>query len=297
VTPLTWAILSPGDLGSAVGGLLRERGRRVVTTLEGRSDGTRVRCERAGLEILPSLSAVAAEADVVVSLVPPEAALPLARQVAAATPARGPGRLYVDANSLALRDLRDIAAVVKVFGWRFLDAAFHGAAAYAGQDRLRDSTSLFLAGEGVEIVAAALEPPLRVVRLGTEPGRATALKLLISTLNKGMAALFAEGGAAAARAGLLDETLEALRFHYPHTTADLERMLPSYARHAARRAVEMEGLAQFLRDVGVQPDMAAAAARRIGRIAAALPPSGAGPALSIREMLEALARTPETGGP
>lgn len=296
MSPLTWGVLSPGDLGSAVGGLLRDRGHRTVTTLEGRSARTRERCERAGLEVLPGLREVVAEADVVISLVPPEAALPLARRVASGG-ARKPGQLYVDANSLALRDLRAVAAIVTSSGGRFLDAAFHGAAAYAGQDRLRDSTSVFLAGEDVERIAGALSPPLRVVRLGTEPGRATALKLLISTLNKGMSALFAEAGAAAARAGLLDETLEALRFHHPQTTAELERMLPSYARHARRRAIEMEGLADLLREVGVEPEMAAAAARRIARMAGALsePPPGA--ALQAGEMLRALGRKPEGGGP
>ena len=80
--PMAWAVLSPGDLGAGFGALLRELGHRVVTTLEGRSDETRRRTERAGLEILPGLRDVIATADVVVSLVPPAAALPLARRYA-----------------------------------------------------------------------------------------------------------------------------------------------------------------------------------------------------------------------
>jgi 3-hydroxyisobutyrate dehydrogenase-like beta-hydroxyacid dehydrogenase len=293
---LTWAILSPGDLGSAVGKLLRELGQRTVTTLAGRSDRTREGCRRAGIEALPDLQSVVAEADVVMSVVRPEAALPLARLVVAGDSRRA-GQLYVDANSLALRDLREIAGVVRAAGGPFLDAAFHGAAAYAGRNRLREAGSLFLAGDAVETVAAVFAPALRIVRLGSEAGRATALKLLVSAVNKGMSALFAEAGMAAARAGLLDETLAALRFHYPHLTADLERQLPSYARHAARRAVEMEGLAEMATDLGVEPDMAAASARRIARIAARLAPGEDDATFSARDLLDALGRIPDRGGP
>jgi 3-hydroxyisobutyrate dehydrogenase-like beta-hydroxyacid dehydrogenase len=290
---MTWAVLSPGDLGSGFGALLRELGHRVVTTLEGRSDETRRRSERAGLEILAGLRDVVARADVVVSLVPPDAALPLARRYATEASARKAGQLYVDANTLPLPDLREVASTVQAAGGRFLDAAFHGAAAFGGQDRLRHSTSLFLAGDGIETVAAALDPPLRIVRLDDRPGAATELKLFLASLNKGICALFAEGGAAAARAGLLAALLEALGYHYPHLLADLERMMPSYTRHAARRAVEMDGLADRVRELGLEPLMADAGARVIRRIAAAFPPSAAGAAISARELVDVLARNPE----
>ena len=43
-------ILSPGDMGHAVGAFLAGRGFRVITALAGRSELTRARAGRAGIE-------------------------------------------------------------------------------------------------------------------------------------------------------------------------------------------------------------------------------------------------------
>ena len=42
-------ILSPGDMGSAVGRVLHESGAEVYTSLEGRSELTRLRAAECGL--------------------------------------------------------------------------------------------------------------------------------------------------------------------------------------------------------------------------------------------------------
>ena len=71
---MTVGIVSPGAMGSAVGASLVRGGVRVVTTIAGRSDRTARLAARAELELLPDLGSVARAADVVLSIVPPEAA-------------------------------------------------------------------------------------------------------------------------------------------------------------------------------------------------------------------------------
>src|SRR4051812_46831805 len=66
-------------MGSAVGRALQRGGARVVATLEGRSERTRTLAE--GLELLPSLEAVVAESDVVLSIVPPAEAASVAARL------------------------------------------------------------------------------------------------------------------------------------------------------------------------------------------------------------------------
>src|SRR5438270_689431 len=63
-----------GHMGSGLGWALRAGGARVVTTLAGRSARTRKLVADAGLEPLDSLDAVVAAADVVLTVVPPDAA-------------------------------------------------------------------------------------------------------------------------------------------------------------------------------------------------------------------------------
>src|SRR6188472_3639884 len=66
-------------MGSAVGRALQRGGARVVATLEGRSERTARLAE--GLELLPRLDDVLAEADVVLSIVPPGEAAAVAGRV------------------------------------------------------------------------------------------------------------------------------------------------------------------------------------------------------------------------
>ena len=85
---------------------------------------------------------------------------------------------------------------------------------------------------------------LKCVVLGGDVGAASAFKLAFAGFNKGLVALFLEVMAAADRLGQRDELLECLRAFYPGTVETVERLLPSYPRHAARRAEEMDELAE-----------------------------------------------------
>ncbi len=80
----TVALVHPGEMGISVAACLLRRGHRVLWCGEGRSSATRLRAESFGLVEMPSLQAMVAEADVVISLVPPADALGMARAVASA---------------------------------------------------------------------------------------------------------------------------------------------------------------------------------------------------------------------
>ena len=72
-------------------------------------------------------------------------------------------------------------------------------------------------------------------------------------LNKGLAALFLEMSQVASAANLVDELLEGYRTAYPGVMDVIDRLLPTYPQHAARRAQEMEELEQTIRNLGLRP--------------------------------------------
>ena len=74
MTLKTVAILSPGDMGEGVGASLRGQGIDVITVLAGRSDETRMRAERCGFRGVADFDALVSEADLVLSIMPPERA-------------------------------------------------------------------------------------------------------------------------------------------------------------------------------------------------------------------------------
>src|SRR4051795_8666226 len=75
-------LLYPGAMGAAVGAAARGRGARVLWCSEGRSEATRERAGRAGLEDVGTLAALASASEVVLGICPPALAEEVARAVA-----------------------------------------------------------------------------------------------------------------------------------------------------------------------------------------------------------------------
>lgn len=210
-------ILHPGEMGAAVGALVRGEGWWAP---EGRSEATAARAEAAGLRAAP-LAELVERCEVLLAICPPHAALDVAR---AAAGFRG---VYCDANAVSPATALAIARVVEAGGATFVDGGIVG-----GPPR-EPGTRLYLSGAAAGEVAAlfggtALEP----VVLGRDPGTASALKLLYAAWTKGSAALLLAVAEAASALGLGDE----LR-------AEWERSLPGLAEEAARaaRAAEAKG--------------------------------------------------------
>ena len=244
----TIGILYAGELGSAVGALLQSRGYRVVTTHGTRGPRTIQRCAETGLIALDSLAEVVRQADVLISLVPPAAALDIAKQyadLAAIAPKRA---IYVDANSIGPESVVAIGNRLSATGIDFVDAAINGLA-----KNLRESGTFFLSGPRAGEIAGLFGDATRVRLLGNTPGRASAMKMLLGGLSKGVCALFLELARVAERNGMLPEMLEAIRSIYPGIHALADRMLPTYALHAERRVTEMSELAATARAAGVEP--------------------------------------------
>lgn len=276
----TIGVLYPGEMGAALAGLFRAGGFRVVTTCRDRSRRTAESARGAGLELLDGLESVVAVSDIILSLVPPAAALDIARQVAGCATALPP--LYVDANSISPETAQEIERMLGECGIRFVDAAIHGLAS-----RLPQQGRMYLSGPDAATLAQQWQGVVPTRVLGDEPGRASAMKMLLSGVSKGLVALFLEIALTAREAGQLDAFLENCDEFYPAIMSAVGRMLPTYPRHAWRRAQELEELEGMLRHFGLRPGMTAEAR---GLIAAVAQADLAGPAeageLSVRDLIE-----------
>jgi 3-hydroxyisobutyrate dehydrogenase-like beta-hydroxyacid dehydrogenase len=262
----TVGLLYPGDMGCSVARTLGGRGLRVVTTLEGRSQQTRCRCEQTGITVLSNLADVVRSSAVVISLVPPAAAVDVADAYCRHAHLGPASSIYVDANSIGPELAASLAAKVAAAGRSFVDASINGLAA-----NLTTGGTLFLSGDRAGEIGRLFEGGVRVRVLGDEPGRASAMKMLLAGVSKGISALMIELALVAGRRGMLGEMIEATASIYPEVAAIAGRMLPTYAHHAGRRATEMAELEQTVRSAGVEPCVVAAV-RGLHDALAALPP-------------------------
>ncbi len=242
------AILYPGELGARVGAALVARGEKVITTLEGRGAETRRRCEESGIAVRPTFAQVVREADVILSLVPPAAAEEVARDYASLAHLAPPHALFVDVNSIRPALAVELCRLIEAADRGFVDGTINGLAS-----RFSDGGTLFLSGARAGEVAELFDGATRLQLLGLEPGSASAMKMMLSGISKGVCALFVELALTARRQGILNEMLTASSQIYPEVTNLVHRMLPTYAQHADRRAEEMRQLEATVRDSGTDP--------------------------------------------
>src|SRR2546428_546576 len=99
-------LLSPGEMGQAVGLRLRRHGAVVRTSLDGRSARTRALAAEAGLDDAGTLPELVMDSEVLLSIIPPAQAVVLARAGAQAMRATGAHPLYVACHAVAPRAQR-----------------------------------------------------------------------------------------------------------------------------------------------------------------------------------------------
>lgn len=257
----TIGILYAGEMGAAVGRLLSEDGLNVVTTCENRSPRTHLLCREAGLRCLDSLSEVVSVSDLLISLVSPASALPVAQEICELARRAGKHPIYLDANSISPATAQQIDALLQTCEIDLVDGGIHGLAS-----RLVEQGTLYLSGARASEIVPLFSNRLRVEVLGDSIGQASALKMMLGGLSKGVAALFIELGVAASQAGLRDELLREYRRYYPALMEFIERVLPTYPQHARRRGEEMQELETMLLALGQSAHMAHGAKRTIAAI-------------------------------
>ena len=108
----TVAILSPGDMGSGVGQALGQHNIDVITCLRNRSNRTRELAGWARIRDVPSMRLLVSQADLILSILVPEQAVAVAREVADAMRSSGQTTVYAECNAVSPQTTRKIEAII-----------------------------------------------------------------------------------------------------------------------------------------------------------------------------------------
>lgn len=222
----------------------------VIWASQGRSEATASRAASAGARDVATVAGVVAEADVIVSVCPPAAAMALADSVFRA----GYEGLFVDANAVAPATATAIGRRFE----RFVDGGIVGSPP-AGHAETR----IYLSGAEADVAASLFAGSLiQPVVLGGAPGTASALKMSYAAWTKGTSALLLATAAAAYTHGVLDPLLEEWATSIPGLPERLRTTSGRVGAKAWRFAGEMEEIADTFSAAGV-PDGFHLAARDI----------------------------------
>ena len=253
-------LLHPGEMGTAVGRCLTERGHTVLWASQGRSPATAARAKAAGLSDAGTPRELAAQASMIISVCPPHAALDVAWAV------HGFKGVYLDANAISPDTAREVAQLINGNGGRYVDGGI------IGPPPVRPGTTrLYLSGEDAQAVrelfgGTALEPRIAA----GPPTAASAVKMAYAAWTKGTAALLLAAHALARADGVEETLLAEWAISQPQLAEQSVRAARSAATKGWRWIGEMEEIAQSMAGAGL-PDGFHQAAAEIYRRCPRLP--------------------------
>lgn len=174
---LTVGILHPGRMGAGIAAEARKNV-DVLWCPTGRSEATAARAEAGRFTAVPTVAELVERSDVILSICPPMFAEAIAAEVGQYDVS---GKDYVEANPVTRQQLDQITKALP--GAAVIDGAIIGSVPGTGK-----KPALYVAGPShATLMLAAIFSGTDVIvrRLGTEVGKASALKSAYSTYQKG----------------------------------------------------------------------------------------------------------------
>jgi 3-hydroxyisobutyrate dehydrogenase-like beta-hydroxyacid dehydrogenase len=245
----TIGLLSPGDMGHAIGAVLHQHGLRVITNLHGRSARTATLAKTAGIIDVSDDRMLVREADMLLSILPPAQAYSFAERITSALRETGADMLFVDCNAIAPRTVQAIEQLITAAGASFVDVGIIGGPPQPASQGPR----LYASGPRAEDVAQLAEYGLDIRVLGSQSGQASGLKMCYASITKGFTALATEALVASQVLGLQDALLAELQALPLFNT--IKRSVPAMPPKAYRWVGEMEEIAATFADLGLSPQM------------------------------------------
>ena len=242
----TLAVLMPGDMGHAVGRTLREHGHRVLTCLEGRSARSCALSKAAGLEDAGDLKSLVGEVDMILSILPPASALPLALDVAKAMGQADATPVYVDCNAISPKLSVTIGGTIEDAGAAYIDGGIIGPAPGKGTP-----PRFYVSGKETAPMEALDGKGFEVKALEGGVGAASGIKMCYAALTKGKWTLQTAVLLAAEQLGLSEVLVEEFAYSQQGELNAMRERIPRLPADSQRWIGEMEEIEATFRDAGV----------------------------------------------
>ncbi|MGR4884009.1 DUF1932 domain-containing protein [Streptomyces sp. LARHCF249] len=253
----TVGILHPGSMGAAVAACAAANAAAVLWCEAGRSTASGARAEQFGLTPVGTLPELLDRSDIAISLCPPAAAEDLARDIAA----HGFTGVYVEANAISPERASRIAELLEPAA-TVVDGGVVGSPPVRGK-----APTLYLSGPAdatARIEALFAGTAVKTRTLGTEVGKASALKLSYASFQKTSRVLVALAVGMAREHGVDQELIDIASRRTDSYLAEPEYVAKTAAR-AWRWGPELEEAADTLTAIGLPPEMLHAAASTLSR--------------------------------
>jgi 3-hydroxyisobutyrate dehydrogenase-like beta-hydroxyacid dehydrogenase len=256
------ALIGFGEVGTLFAKELIGTGRHVISTYDilfaGRQgNDLKDRARQLRAEPCASATEAAMGALVVISAVTATSARDVAEEAGRYLK---PGQFFLDINSVSPEIKRADEKAVTRSGAAYVEAAVMAPVAPYGI-----KVPMLLGGRHAKELAATLNPSgMKMQAISEQVGHASAIKMCRSVFIKGIEALAVEGFLAARRYGVEGRVIASLDETFPSLNWEDQAgyLISRVLQHGRRRAAEMRESAETVANVGIEPLMTAATAKR-----------------------------------
>lgn len=244
---------------------LREAGVQKITAYvkaadePARDEKVRLRAALAGVELVPTLSGLVTQAELIISAAHAQAAMEIAEEVAQSI---RPGAIFADLNNLTPSVKKDEARLFDAKGIGFVDIGLLELPVLAGHRAL-----MYVSGSGAEEFKQVMSPFGMTIEIAPgDSGSAAAIKSLMNIYLKGMQALCIEVALSAHKASIPIDLIGRLVAQMTTDVPDEQEMsfwIQRGCMHAGRKTIEVQELVEMMKAWGIDPLMMDATAKRL----------------------------------
>ena len=253
--------MSPGDMGSGVGGVLGKNGLTVLTALDGRTAGSKRRAAEQGIENVGSIDDLVKASDLILSILVPSQALAFAQNLSDAIVRTSASVTVADCNAVSPTTAIKIGKIISSAGAKFIDAGIIG-----GSPRIGAVPRFYASGENATILGELDGKGISVPVMNGPIGHASGIKMCYAAISKGTLALHAATLMSAQSLGLLNDLINEMQVSQAKTLAAMEGV-NSISAKAFRWIGEMEEIAATFEAAGATENIHLGAAETFRRIA------------------------------
>lgn len=279
ITITNIGIISCGEMGLGIARLLLAHGYNASTYAADRSKHTQETARSAGVELFDTFEAFVANADAILSIVPPRDAYATAQRFAEAVTKEEGGRerplYYLDLNATSTKTAAKTAELLgSVEKIVLIDGGIIGGVPYPlttstatnGTNGVHDTSNagraapwhcpaLVVSGP-TELPDPALAEVLRIDHISPAIGAATGVKMCFAATTKGFISLAIQSYTTAHQLGCLDTLRDYLAKYQPETHKLAEKGLVTMPPKAYRWVGEMKEIAEtFESGGGFRPNL------------------------------------------
>ncbi|MQG51232.1 MAG: NAD(P)-dependent oxidoreductase [SAR202 cluster bacterium] len=181
---ITVGIISPGDMGHAVGAQLINNNVNVITSLEGRSKRTKSLAKYAKIQDVGNLKNLVENSDLILSILVPSQAVPFAKTISETIKSLDKSIYFADCNAIAPQTTQKMSEYFNGTSAIFIDGGIIG-----GPPSENYQPVFYTSGPDTTPLESLNGKGIKVNNIGSEIGQASAIKMCYAGMTKGTIAL------------------------------------------------------------------------------------------------------------